>query len=296
MIAAAAIAVAWALAAPPPSVPSAPASDGWEKLYEASRKDQWFTAVWLKADGGWRAGGRNLIVAGDGTGVQATPIDGFVVYAFGEDESGGVVAVGSRQAVWEEREKAFERVHERTGPPRKGRAANRDVLEGVRYLDPARPERLVAYGSLHLTVSKEPNKHWQSDENDKLAQRGSLGAEPKAPSGCHPADWHWTNSTDGILDCHEGAAHLYSKERTPTALGRLPRACGRAMPAAVLDGSNVFIACGEKPQIWRLGSDRKEWSPVSGVSDVRALQARGGCLLVATTRTIQRSCPRGSVK
>jgi len=87
MIAGATIVVAWALATPSSSVPPAPASDGWEKLYEASGKDQWFTAVWLTADGGWRAGGRNLIVAGDGTGVQATPIDGFVVHAFGEDKS-----------------------------------------------------------------------------------------------------------------------------------------------------------------------------------------------------------------
>jgi hypothetical protein len=41
------------------------------------------------------------------------------------------------------------------------------------------------------------------------------------------------------------------------------------MPAAVVDGSNVFIACGEKPEIWRLGLDKKEWSPVD-----QRLQAR----------------------
>lgn len=295
MTAVAALVVAWALATPPPSLPTA-AADRWEKLYEASGKDQWFTAAWLKADGGWRAGGKNLIVAGDRTGVQTTPTDGFVVYAFGEDKLGNVVAVGSRQAIWEERGKSFERVHERPGPPRTGRAANKDVLEGVRYIDPARPERLVAYGSLHLTVSKEPNKPWQRDENDNLAQRGSLGPEPKAPPGCHPAGWHWTDSKDGILDCHEGTAYLYSKGTPLTALGRLPRACGRAMPAAVVDRSNVFVTCGEKPQIWRLDADKKEWSPVPGVSDVRALQARGGCLLVATPRTILRSCAQESVK
>jgi len=296
MTAVAAMVLAWALAAVSPSGSTGPAPNRWEKLYEASAKDQWFNAVWLKADGSWRAGGRDLIVSGDRTGVRVTPIDGFAVYAFGEDKSGNVVAVGSRQAVWEERGKAFERVHERPGPPRTGRAANKDVLEGVRYIDPARPERLVAYGSLHLTVSKEPSKPWQSDEDDNLAQRGSLGPEPKPPSGCHPAGWHWTDLNEGILDCHEGTAYLYGKGPTPTAIGRLPRSCGRAMPAAVADGSNVFVACGEKPQIWRLGTDKKDWSAVSGVSDVRALRARGGCLLVATARTILRSCAEGSAK
>jgi hypothetical protein len=289
MTAAAAILVALALAGVSPSGPPVPAPSQWERLYEASGKDQWFAAVWLKADGSWRAGGRDLIVSGDRTGVRTTPIDGFVVYAFGEDTSGDVVAVGSRQAVWEERGKMFERVHERPGPPRTGRAAHNDVLEGVRYLDPGRPERLVAYGSLHLTVSKEPNKPWRADEDDNLAQRGSLGPEPKPPAGCHPAGWHWTDSNDGILDCHEGTAYLYSGP-TPTSLARLPRPCGTSM-RAVRDGSSVVVACGEKAQIWRKATGEKAaWSLVPGVTDVQALQARGGCLLVATTRTIMRRC------
>lgn len=289
------ILVAWALGALAAATPSVPAPNGWEKLYEANGKDQWFTAVWLKADGSWRAGGKDLIVSGDPAGVRTMAIDGFVVYAFGEDKAGDVVAVGSRQAVWEERGKAFERVHERPGPSRTGRAAHRDVLEGIGYLDPGRPERLVAYGSLHLTVSKEPNKPWRGDEDDKLAQRGSLGPEPKPPAGCHPAGWHWTDSKDGILDCHEGTAYLYNGP-TPTPLGRLPRQCGRAMAAAVRDGPSVLVACGEKAQIWRKTTGEEAWSPVPGVTDVRALQARRGCLLVATTRVILRRCANGPVK
>ena len=101
------------------SVLAAPAARGtppasprsWETLYETKSKDVWLAAVWLKKDGTWRAGGKDLIVSGDQTGVRTARIDGFIVYAFGEDESGSVVAVGSRQAVWEERGDAFERVH-----------------------------------------------------------------------------------------------------------------------------------------------------------------------------------------
>jgi hypothetical protein len=281
--------VTWALGASSPSGSTVPTTGQWEKLYEASRKGQWFAAVWLKADGGWRAGGKDLILSGDRMGVRTTPINGAVVYAFGEDLSGVVVAVGSRQAVWEEHGNVFERVYERSGAPQVGRAAHKDILEGVGYLDPARPERLVAYGSLRLTVSKEPNRPWRSDDHDDLARRGSLGPGPKSPPGCHPAGWHWVGSNEGVLDCHEGTAYFYAAA-TPTALGRLPRPCETSMLAAVRDGSSLFVACGENARIWRQGIGDKVWSAVSGVSDVQALHARGGCLLVATARTILRRC------
>jgi len=286
--------VAFALGLAPAAVPSA-APARWETLYEAGVKAQWFTAVWLKSDGSWRAGGKDLIVSGDAAGVRTTAIEGFVVYAFGEDKAGGVVAVGSRQGVWEERGTVFERVHERPGPPRTGRAAHKDVLEGVRYLDPQRPERLVAYGSLHLTVSKEPNQAWRSDENDDVASRGSLGPELKPPAGCHTAGWHWVGFNDGILDCHEGMAYLYSGP-TPASLGQLPHACGMSMRVAVRDGPDVFVVCGQKGQIWRQTSGEREWTPVAGVTGVQALQARGGCILVATTRAILRQCAGGANK
>jgi len=285
--------VACALGLTPPAPSVGPVT--WQTLYETPGKSQWLAAVWLKADGSWRAGGKGLIVSGDGAVVRTIPIEGFVVYAFGEDKAGQVVAVGSRQGVWEDRGRVFERVHQRPGPPRSGRAAHKDVLQGVGYLDPQRPDRLVAYGSLHLTVSKEPNQAWRDDEDDDLARRGSLGPEFPPPAGCHPAGWHWLGSNDGILDCHEGMAYLYSGP-TPKSLGRLPHACGTSMRAAVRDDSDVFVVCGENAQIWRQTLAEKKWIPIAGVTGVQALQARGGCLLVATTRSILRQCPNAANK
>jgi len=216
------------------------------------------------------------------------------VYAFGEDASGRVVAVGSRQGIWEEKNDGFVRVHERPGPPRKGRAAHGDVLQGLGYLDPERPDRFVAYGSLHLAIWRDPKTPWQVSDDDHLAKRGSLGPEPKPPAGCHAAGWWWLSRTDGLLSCHEGAAYLYTGT-TVTSVGRLPESCLRATVAVARDGRELVVACGEKARIWRKEVGGSGWYEVRGVSDVHALHARKGCLLVLAGRTVLRQCISGPV-
>ena len=267
----------------------------WVKLYSVPARGEWLTSVWQKGDRSWLAGGKDLIVSGNAEGIRTRDISGFVVYAFGEDSSGGVVAVGSRQAIWQERGDELIRVHERLGPPLKGRAAYGDILEGLGYLDPSNPDRFVAYGSLHLALTRDSNKAWQVSDDDGLARRGSLGPVLNPPKGCHTAGWHWLTRTDGFLSCHEGQAYVYSGTDVKP-VGRLPKPCLSATVAAARDGHTVFVACGEKARLWRREGDASTWSEILGVSDVRALNARDGCLLVAAGRSVLRQCDSGTAK
>jgi hypothetical protein len=217
-------------------------------------------------------------------------IKGFVVYAFGEDASGKVIAVGSRQGIWEESDGRFIEVHARPGPPLAGRPGHGDILHGIGYLDPVHPGQLVAYGSLHLAFWRDANRRWQVADNDQLAQRGTLGPQLVPPGGCHPSGWHWLSSQEGFLDCHEGQGYLYVGT-TSTPLGPLPAACRKLLGAVDRNGADLFLVCGAGDKIWRRTEGESSWSRLPGVSGVRALSARGSCLVVATERAVLRRCP-----
>ena len=222
----------WLSAAVAPGAP-APGPGAWEKLYEARSRDSWISAVWLAADGTWRAGGPGFIVSGGAGELKSTNLGDFHVSAFGEDASGTVVAVGSRQAIWEEVQGGLKRVHERAGPPQKGRAAHEDVLDGIGYLDPENPQRQVAYGGLHLSFWRDPGGTWRQSEGDALAKLGTLGPAIQPPPDCHIAGWHWLDRASAFFECHEGSGGLYRQGAAPMLLGRrLPAPCRTSVVAA----------------------------------------------------------------
>src|SRR5262245_21433246 len=108
-----------AAAASAPAVPTA----AWEKVYEVPNKDQWIISVWLAQDGSWRASIPRLLDRGDARGVRTTDAGEYSVLGFGEDSSGTIIGVGSRQAIWEERAQGFVRVHQRLESRPRDRAA-----------------------------------------------------------------------------------------------------------------------------------------------------------------------------
>jgi hypothetical protein len=270
---------------------SAPVAGSWEKLYETPGGKSWIGAVWLASDGSWRAAGPGFIVSGGTRATTSTDLGDFRVTSFGEDAAGIVVAVGNRQAIWEEAAGGFRRVHERTGPAPKGRASHEDVLDGVGYLDPDRPDRLVAFGSLHLSLTRDQGGSWQRSDDDALAKRGTLGPDIRPPPGCHIVGWHWLDDGSAFFACHEGGGFVYEQPTAPVPVGRrLPGPCQTSIVAATRSERNLFIACGSPARVWRSDIDLPKWSPVAGVSDVTALKARGRCLLVGTRRTVFRRC------
>jgi hypothetical protein len=151
-------------------------SGRWELLYTVPTRAQWLASVWLGDDGTWFAGGKGLLVSGRDKKAQTTDLPGDVVYAFGEDASGRVVAVGLRASVWERDGGSFRRVHGTSAPAPRGKAAYRDLLYGIGYLDPSAPDRLLAYGPNDLIVSRDgPNSGWQPTRDAALASRTLVG-------------------------------------------------------------------------------------------------------------------------
>jgi hypothetical protein len=268
---------------------SASSAGSWEKLYETP-PNQWIFSVWLAKDGSWRAASRNRILSGDAQGVRTTELGEYDVYAFGEDAAGTVIAVGSRQAIWEEDAHGFKRVHERPGPSQKGRAAHRDVLDGIGYFDPEHPDRLFAHASLAFALWRRPDGTWQRAEDDRPAQRGATGPVIHPPKGCHIAAWNWLDRTDGFLQCQEGQAYLYNGAVTPVPLGSIPTACRLGMAAVGRTGSDLFASCSEEGRVWRLRAGTSRWATVPGIDHVTSLQARNGCVLAGTKRAVYRSC------
>jgi hypothetical protein len=269
-----------------------PVAGAWEKLYETPSHKSWISAVWLARDGSWRAGGSGFIASG-GTmrGLTSTDLGDFYVTSFGEATTGVVVAVGGRQAIWEEEQTGgFKRVHERVGPEPKGRAAHEDVLDGIGYLDPEKPERLIAYGSLRLSLWRDPRGKWQLSDGDALAKRGILGPDIRPPPGCHIASWHWLDRAVALFECHEGGGFLYEQGAAPVRLGRLPKSCQTSIVGVTRREQELFIACGDPARIWRSGIDTSGWSQLPGVSNVMSLEARARCLLVGTRRSVYRRC------
>ena len=51
-----------------------------------------------------------------------------VIYRFGEDSTGRVIAVGLRATIWEQEGDGLRLVHQSTSPPRRGRAGYGDLL------------------------------------------------------------------------------------------------------------------------------------------------------------------------
>jgi len=276
------------IAAIPPR--ATPHPEGWEKLYQSQSKKTWISAVWLARDGSWRAAGPGFIVSGGPGPVKTTDLGDDYVTSFGEDMTGVVMAVGGNQAIWEEKDGAFQRVHERAGPARKGRAAHEDVLDGIGYFDPEAPDRLVAYGTLHLSLSRDPEGTWKPSNNESAAKVGTLGTDIHPPSGCHIAGWHWIDRATAMFECHEGLAFLYKKGTTLAALGRLPKPCQASLIGVTARDDEVFVACGDPAGIWRTGIKEAAWSRLPGVRDVTALKARDRCLLVGTRTAVVRRC------
>lgn len=268
-----------------------PADGSWEKLYETPGRNRWIFAVWLARDGSWRAASNNVILTGDAHGVRTTDLGDYDVYAFGEDASDKVIAVGSRQGIWEENSHGFERVHERPGPEPKGRAAHHDVLDGIGFFDTEHPDRLFALASLSFALWRGSDGTWRVADHDRAARRGVEGPGVDPPKGCRAASWTWLDRTDGILKCQDGGGFLYGGTvRTVAPLGRMPGECRRDLASIVRVAGNLFAACGEQGRVWqlRVGTDR--WSAVPGIEDVTMLHARNGCLLAATKRAVYRRC------
>jgi hypothetical protein len=274
------------------AVGSGPTASGgsWEKLYEAPTRNQWIFSVWLAKDGSWRAAGKNLILTGTAQGVRTTELGDYDVYSFGEDAAGTVIAVGSRQAIWEEDAHGFKRVHERPGPPQKGRAAHRDVLDGLGYFDPEHPDRLFAHASLAFALWRRPDGTWQLAEDDRPARRGADGPVVSPPKGCHIAAWNWLDRTEGFLECQEGQAYLYKDAVMTVSLGPIPKACRFGMATVVRTGNDLFASRSEQGKVWRLRAGTGPWTMVPGIEHVTSLQARNGCLLAGTKRAVYRRC------
>lgn len=265
----------------------------WETVYSASSAKPWLVSVWLDGDGSWIAGGIDRIVVGRRDGTETIGIPGYEAYAFRRDQSGRLFAVGSRQAVWEITAGKATLVHGRAGAPLKGRAAYGEILIAMDHIDPEHPKRLVAYGPSDLVVWHDPGTEgWVTATDRRLADRGNEGPD-SLPAGCHAAGWWWLDGDAGVRTCHEGTAYLQIRAVT-TPLGRLPAACQMTLDAAARDGDRVFIACGAKGKAWEHGLGRDGWTEIPGISKVRSLHARGGCILAGTERAVHRRCVRSA--
>jgi hypothetical protein len=271
------------------STAPSPTPGDWEKLYETPTRNQWIFSVWLAKDGSWRAASNNLILTGDTDGVRPTELGAYDVYAFGEDASGAIIAVGSRQAIWEEDVHVFKRVHELRGPARTGRAAHHDVLDGIGYFDPEHPDRLFALPSVAFALWRGSDHVWRLAENNLAAQRGAEGPDIGLPKGCHMASWTWLDRADGFLECQNGQGYLYRGTSVLASTGPMPGPCRKAMSAVVRTGKDLFAACGEQGRVWQLGGTN-HWTVVPGITDVRSLHARNGCLVAGTRRAVYRRC------
>jgi hypothetical protein len=266
-----------------------PTASSWEKLYETPSPNRWIFSVWLAEDGSWRAASNNLILTGDARSVRPIDLGPYDVYAFGEDSSGVIIAVGSRQAIWEEDVHGFTRVHALSGPAGTGRAAHHDVLDNIGYFDPEHPDRLFALASVAFGLWRGPDRVWRLAENNLAARRGIEGPDITPPQGCHVASWTWLDSSGGFLGCHDGEGYLYRGTSMLASMGPMPRPCRKTMSALVRMGKELFAACGERGEVWHFGSTG-DWTVVSGVTDVRSLHARNGCLLAGTRRAVYRRC------
>ncbi|HLK93647.1 MAG TPA: hypothetical protein VKZ18_27395 [Polyangia bacterium] len=269
----------------------APVGGGWAKIYETPDQSRWISAVWLAKDGSWRAASNNRILTGDARTVRTTELGAYDVYAFGEDAAGDVLAVGSRQAIWEEKPEGWKRVHERPGPEPRGRAAHHDILEGVGYFDAEHPDRLLAFASTSFALWRAPDGAWTPADGSGAAQRAVEGPRVDLPKGCAMASWGWLDRSDGFLRCQDGRGFAYAgTARTLSPLARMPAECRRDLPAVTRAGTTLFAACGAEGRIWQSSAGADRWTPLPAPAGVRLLQARNGCLLAATKRAVYRRC------
>jgi hypothetical protein len=262
----------------------------WEKLYEVPSKNQWIISVWLAQDASWRVSLPHLLVRGDAQGVRTTDTGEYGVLGFGEDSSGTIIGFGSRQAIWEENASTFVRVHERRQSRPRDRAARWDYLDGLGYFDPAHPDRLVAYASTNFSLWRGPDRTWRVADDNRPALRAVEGPVARPPKGCDQDMWIWLDRADGLLVCREGHSYLYANGALAATLAAMPKACHRSMTTVARTGNNLFVSCGDAGQVWHLRIGTGNWATVPGIGDVRSLNARNGCLLVGTRRSVYRRC------
>jgi hypothetical protein len=286
------IALACIISAATRAAPAGQAAPGpWEILFTASGRDQWLTAVWPRRDGAWIAGGKNVLVSGKDDAAKVTAIPGTVVYRFGEDSTGRVVAVGLRAMIWEQEGEGFRLVHQSHSPLPKGRAAYGDLLYGIGHLDPSSTDTLMAFGPSDLIAYRLPDGTWETKRDPALASWAQTGP-PKAtlPPGCQRLYWHWLERNEAFLLCHDSRAFLVSND-VPRAAGRLPAACKDDVYAVSRDQNDLYLSCGSSQKLWRQRGYQPSWTQVQGApSGVRDMVVKEGCLTLVTGRQVWRQC------
>ncbi len=266
-------------------------AESWQVLHTVTGHDQWLTAVWARQGGAWFAGGKNVLLSGRDSSVKETATPGAVVYRFGEDSTGRVIAVGLRAMVWEQDGDGLRLVYQSNSPPSRGRAAYNDLLYGIGYLDPTSAGTLIAYGPNDLIAYRSPSGAWETKRDRSLASWAQTGP-PKGdiPSGCQRLYWHWLSRDQAFELCRDGRSYLVSKG-VPEEAGRLPSSCKQSVYAIAQDHDDLFVACGPTQKIWLRQAGHPKWDAVPGApAGVRALAAKDGCLMVATEHQVWRWC------
>lgn len=264
---------------------------GWEPLYVSSDARRPVLTVRLDDQTRWHAGGRGFLIDGDANGVTTTDIGQSATYAIAPDSSGQLVAVGWPLAVWVRLSDKWEQVF--ASPPRRksGRRSEAEVLFGLGYLDPVRPGDLIAYGPWNFIVRRN-DAGWAQEDNRELGERARFGPEDRLPGGmpkgCRREHWQWSSGASGTLVCRDGRVFSFTgPERT--AEKRLPASC-RSIWAIARDGGNTFVACGRTETVWRRPAGADRYQQLKELTGVRSLDARAGCLLVGTPRSVLRRC------
>ncbi len=268
-----------------------PNTGSWQVLQTVTEHDQWLTAVWPQRGGSWFAGGKNLLLSGRDGSAKATVMPGTVIYRFGEDSTGRVIAVGLRAMIWEQEGDGLRLVHQSASPPRRGRAEYGDLLYGIGYLDPTSAGTLIAYGPNDLIAYRLPSGTWETKRDPSVAEWAQTGP-PKVglPSGCHRLFWHWLARDQAFLLCRDGGSYVLSNG-VPEAAGNLPSACKNDVYAVARDQGDLYAACGPDQKLWVHQAGKRAWERVPGApTSVRGLAARDGCLMLVTEHQVWRRC------
>ena len=216
---------------------------------------------------------------------------GAVIYRFGEDSTGRLIAVGLRAMVWEQDGDGLRLVYQSNSSPSRGRAAYNDLLYGIGYFDPTSAGTLIAYGPNDLIAYRLPSGAWETKRDASLASWAQTGP-PKAdvPSGCQRLYWHWLSRDQAFELCRDGRSYLVSKG-VPEEAGRLPSSCKQNVYAIAQDQDDLFLACGPSQKIWIRQAGHAKWAAVPGApAGVRALAAKDGCLMLVTEHQVWRRC------
>ena len=277
-----------AMAQPPDRADS---TGAWRMLHTVAGPDQWLTAAWLGEGGAWFAGGKNILLTGRDESAKETAVPRTVVYRFGEDSSGRVVAVGLRAMVWEQDGDGFRLVHQSPSPPRKGRASYGELLYGIGYLDPSSAETLIAYGPNDLIAYRLASGAWETKRDSTLASWALIGPpKPALPRGCDRLYWHWLSRKEAFLSCDDGRSYLVSNDQFEAA-GRLPAACKDDVSAVARDKTALYLSCGSHPSLWVHKMGQPPWDRVQGApSGIRSVVAKDGCVLLVTDNQVWRRC------